>query len=124
VNEIITSNIKPYVKNIDQFHAVAGTATTIATTAEGLKDNEVDKIDGYELYYDKLIKIYNNYLKANSKEISKKYGVHPKRADLITAGTLILKQSFELLEINKLKISSKGLRFGFLIEKAKEIFHT
>lgn len=116
------------LKNIDlstvnKFFADAGTATTIATTANNLKDYEVDKIEGYILNKNTLDDIFEKYSQANSDFIVANYGVHPRRADLITAGTIILKSSFELFDINEVTISSRGLRFGFLIQESKKFFN-
>lgn len=134
-NEInnMTNYIKEYILSeilnsidlsiVNNFYADAGTATTIATTANNLKDYEVDKIDGYILKKSTLDNVFDLYSKSNSMDIVSKYGVHPRRADLISAGTLILKTSFELFDIKEVTISSKGLRFGFLIKNIKELFH-
>lgn len=119
----IESNIKEHISQIDNYFAAAGTATTIATSANGLKDHEVDKIEGYVLDYETLCDVFEKYSKSETVKIIEKYGVHPRRADLITAGTLILRNSFEVLGIKELTVSSKGLRFGFLKQKIQEIIH-
>ncbi len=42
-------------------------------------------------------------------------GLDPKRADIITAGALILRQAFEELELEKMTISNYALREGILV---------
>lgn len=94
--------------------AVAGTATTIATTANGLKDYEVHKIDGYRLSRDKLNEIFDLFSTSSSGFITKKLGVNPGRADLISAGTLILKTIAEKYGFDEFTVSAKGLRYGII----------
>lgn len=123
IANLIKNEIKENINNIEYYYAVAGTATTIATSLNGYKDQEVDKIDGYDLKYNDLLKMFELYSKSKKEDIITKYGVHHRRADLITAGALILKVSFEILNIQELIVSSKGLRYGYLKAKLKEIFH-
>jgi exopolyphosphatase/guanosine-5'-triphosphate,3'-diphosphate pyrophosphatase len=119
ISTLIKQEIQENVHNIKNYYAVAGTATTIATSLNGLKDYEVDKIDGYILNYYDLTKMFELYSKSSKEDIITKYGVHHRRADLITAGALILKVSFEIMNIQELIVSSKGLRYGYLKSKLK-----
>jgi len=49
-----------------------------------------------------------------TEEIVEKYKLHPKRADVIYAGTLILKLALEHLGIEECIVSAHGLRYGIL----------
>lgn len=97
-----------------KIYAVAGTATTIATTIQGFYDYEVSKIDGFELTYSTLQNIYETYLDNSTDDIIHKFKVSPGRAGLIFAGSLILLTIFDILDITKCIISSKGLRYGII----------
>lgn len=97
-----------------KFYAVAGTATTIATTIQGFYDYEVSKIDGFELTYSTLQNVHEKYLVNSTDEIIHKFKVSPGRAGLIFAGSLILLTIFDILDIPKCIISSKGLRYGII----------
>lgn len=101
------------------FYGVAGTATTVATTALGYDDSEVNKVDGYIATIDKIREIFKLYSESTTEEIISKYRVHPRRADLITSGTQILLAIMEYFGIESLKISSKGLRYGVIIDHLK-----
>ena len=109
--------------NIDDFediYAVAGTATTIAKTALNLKDFDIEQIDGYVLKNKILSDVFYKYAVSDTNEIITKYGVHPKRADLITAGALILMMISQKLNKEDIIVSSKGLRYGLLKERIKK----
>jgi exopolyphosphatase/guanosine-5'-triphosphate,3'-diphosphate pyrophosphatase len=108
------NTLQGFPEKIDNVFTVAGTATTIATTANGLKDYEVHKIDGYRLNRDKLNEIFESYSTSGSEFIIDKLGVNPGRADLISAGTLILKTIVENYGFNELTVSAKGLRYGII----------
>ncbi len=97
-----------------QVYAVAGTATTIATTINGFYDYEINKIDGYELSYLSLKQVNELYLKYTVDDIIKKLKVSPGRAELVFAGSLIFLTIFEILSIQKCIISAKGLRYGIM----------
>lgn len=125
ISKIIQDEIISEINDIsiDTYHGVAGTVTTIATSLLNLNDHEVDRIDGFTINKEDLNKLYQKFLNSETEIIINNFGVHPKRADLISAGTLILKVTFDILGIQNMIASSKGLRFGFLMHKLKEFFH-
>ena len=108
------------INDFEDIYAVAGTATTIAATAQELKDFDIEKIDGYVLTSDILSDVFYKYAASETDKIIEKYGVHPKRADLITAGTLILKMISLMLNKKNIIVSAKGLRYGLLKDHIKK----
>lgn len=110
------------IDNTDiNYYGVAGTSTTVALTALGLKDYEVAKADGFILKQSKLNDIVEMYNSSDVDTIINKFGVNPKRADLISAGALILQSIFNHLKIKNCTISSKGLRYGAIYKLISEI---
>lgn len=112
INQEIGNDLE--FNDFEKIYAVAGTATTIATTAQNLKDFDIDMIDGYQLEYMKLLNVFSKYASSDTYVITHEYGVHPKRSDLITAGALILKIISEKLGKNSIIVSAKGLRYGLI----------
>lgn len=106
------SVIKKLMPIYDTVYAVAGTATTIATSYCGLKDNQIREIDNFLLTRKALSDIYQDYLNSTVDDIIINHGVSPGRAKLIFAGTLILKTIFDHLDIQSCVISARGLRYG------------
>lgn len=120
------SYIMESLKKIDttqfkgEFIGVAGTPTTLAAVAQELTQYEKDKVHDFILDYEKVHQIFNNLKNINIEEIKKIPGIHPERADIITAGTLILLCIMQFLNIKKCKVSTRGLRYGILLDLASK----
>ena len=93
--------------------AVAGTPTTLSCIKQDLREYVDSKVEGSELSIGDMIIIEEQLSKMESKEIKKKYGaVVNGREDIIYAGTIILKTIMELLKIDKVIVSGRGIRYG------------
>ena len=68
----------------------------------------------YILKKEELDRIFALFLSSSINELIKKYGIHPKRADVITAGALILKEAMNYLKLDECIVSAHGLRYGIL----------
>jgi exopolyphosphatase / guanosine-5'-triphosphate,3'-diphosphate pyrophosphatase len=101
-------------KNKYKFYAVAGTPTTIAAMALNLKEYDYQAIHGFILKKEELDRIYNIFLSSSINDLIEIYGIHPKRADVITAGALILKEAMNYLKLDECIVSAHGLRYGIL----------
>jgi len=118
-NEAI-NYIKEQLKNfkidseIELIYSVAGTPCSIATALKRIPDYEVDKVDGEKIYIENIQNILNKFKEMNPKEISEKFLINPKRADIIAAGTLILYLILKQYNLNYTIVSSKGLRYGII----------
>ncbi len=98
-----------------KFYAVAGTPTTIAQVALGMKEYDFNKINGYVLDIGTVNTTISKFLDASVEEISDRYYIHPKRADIICAGAFILKFVMEYFKITQVTVSAKGLRYGVIL---------
>ena len=98
----------------DKIYAVAGTPTTIAAIAIGLLDDSHENVHGYILKIDDLKNILNLFIENHVDYLINNLFIHPKRADVITAGTVILIESLKHLKKDTCIVSSKGLRYGVL----------
>jgi exopolyphosphatase/guanosine-5'-triphosphate,3'-diphosphate pyrophosphatase len=95
-------------------YAVAGTPTTLAAIAQGLQEFSRESIHGFVLKTEAVNEILEKLLKSSLEEVLKIPGVHPQRADILPAGTLILKEILEFLKADSCVVSTKGLRYGVL----------
>lgn len=114
-NEYIKSGFNPGVVN--QVTAVAGTATTLASIAANIREFDSKAINGMSLNKDTIDEVFHLLLSITTREIIDKCGVHPKRADVITAGALILKNLTELAGFGTCRVSVQGLRYGLIFNK-------
>ncbi len=92
-------------------YSVGGTATTIATSALDIPDFDDKIVHGSILEPEKLKEICYKYLDSDTQTIIDRYKVHPKRADLIGAGALIMQCISEIVK-SPIIISAHGLRYG------------
>lgn len=97
--------------------AVGGTATTLASVEQGLKEFTAEKIHHFVLKKEAL---RNQLLLYRSKTIGERKkipGLPAARADVILAGGAILYLAMEELHCPSVLISCQGVRYGLLYKK-------
>lgn len=93
-----------------------GTITTLGALSLGLKKYDQSKVHGLVLTKSKIISLLNKLQKMSMAERRNYMKVDPERADIIVAGTIILKQFIEIFGFDDILISDKSLRWGVLEE--------
>lgn len=97
--------------------AIAGTPTTLACMKMNLKEYDEDKIEGSFLHLNEINKLIETLVPLSSKEIKSTYrSIVEGREDLILTGSILLASIMELLGIQKVKVSSKGIRYGAIVK--------
>jgi exopolyphosphatase/guanosine-5'-triphosphate,3'-diphosphate pyrophosphatase len=113
MTEEIVSAIPPGTKTF----AVAGTPTTLACIKKNINIFEEKKIDDSILTIDDVINITKDLSTLNIKETALRYGqVVEGREDVLFAGCLILYRLMKQLGLNEIIVSTKGLRYGSVID--------
>ncbi|MFH1051725.1 MAG: hypothetical protein V1779_12455 [bacterium] len=102
------------VKHFDNVYAVAGTPTTLAGIILNLKEFDRQYIQGFKLNLSDIKKILKSFCKMSIEDIINIYHVNPSRADVITAGTIILVNVLEKIKSDYCIASTKGLRYGMM----------
>jgi exopolyphosphatase/guanosine-5'-triphosphate,3'-diphosphate pyrophosphatase len=100
--------------------AVGGTATTLASVEQGLKEFVPEKIHHFLLKKEALGRQLFLFRSKTSDERKKIPGLPPARADVILAGGAILYLAMEELECPFVLISSHGVRYGLLYKKISD----
>ncbi len=95
-------------------YAVAGTATSLAAIDLNLKMFDRELIHNYILPFHKIDAIASQLLSMPSKNIETEYNIPPKRADVLPAGAMILKEITCAMSRDKVIVSCNGLRYGVL----------
>lgn len=96
--------------------AVAGTATTLASWHLCLKEFDAARIEQVNLTKNHLRIMVEDLKQMTAAEIREQVGIEPKRADVLLAGAMIMWRSMEKLNFHNCKISTRGLRYGALME--------
>jgi exopolyphosphatase/guanosine-5'-triphosphate,3'-diphosphate pyrophosphatase len=91
--------------------AVAGTPTTLAAVSQSI-DFSQSQIEGYSLSLAEISQWEERFLSMTLEEIQGLPGMHEKRADVILAGTLLLRMIGDYLDIQEYVVSTRGVRFG------------
>lgn len=99
------------------FFCVGGTVTTLAAMELGLERYDPAAVDGLEL--DR--KATDRWLsRLRSLPIDQKrtlVHVDPERADVLEAGLMILSVAMEFIQLKRVRISDRGLRFGIALRE-------
>jgi exopolyphosphatase/guanosine-5'-triphosphate,3'-diphosphate pyrophosphatase len=99
-----------------QMLAVAGTATTLASWHLKLKEFDAAEIEKAQLTSADLLRMVKELKRMTVKERCDQTGIDPKRADVLLAGAMIMWRTMEKLDFPVCRISSRGLRYGVLME--------
>jgi len=103
--------------NPEEVIAIAGTPTTLACMVKGLKEFEEAKIDGSILIAVKLQKLISEIKILSSEQIKKDFGnVLSGREDIILGGAIILKKLMKIINVDKVMVSSRGIRYGAIVK--------
>ena len=111
INQLFTASILPFFEARTTLYGVAGTLTTLAQLAQGLREFNALKVHNFPLRYPEVHDLLEKLKESTHEEIIA-LGVPEGRADVITMGTLILHQFMRLLGVGEIRVSIQGLRFG------------
>jgi len=94
---------------------VAGTVVALAQLQLGLSHFDPKALDGAELTRGDIHRLVEELKWRNVAERKTLPGMEPGRADVLLAGALILWRSLEVLGFPSLKVSTRGLRYGVIL---------
>lgn len=100
----------PDGKNLEVI-AVAGTPVALAQIELGIEFDE-EQLHGFELDLKTISKWIEALAELSVEDRLKIKGMPAKRADVLVAGSSILEAALIALEKSKLKVSTKGVRYG------------
>ena len=70
----------------------------------------------FELKRKDLARIHQKLIRLPAKRVQGMPGIDKKRADIITAGSVLMLTLMRLLKINKIFVSDKGIREGMILD--------
>lgn len=116
IRNIFYKTIENIPTGIDTI-AVAGTPTSLAGIKLGLLIYDETKVDNSNLTNNDLDKFIKHFMSMHNKELLKENPVFlAGREDVILAGTIILSELMKSLKIKSLTVSTKGIRYGLVID--------
>ena len=97
---------------------VAGTVTTMAAYIAGLAPYDSAKIHGCELTLQQLDKAVAELAAMTLEQRRNVPTIHPKRADIIVAGAVVVRTIVQHYRASSLLVSDRGVRWGLAHELA------
>jgi exopolyphosphatase/guanosine-5'-triphosphate,3'-diphosphate pyrophosphatase len=95
---------------------VAGTITTLAAVHLGLEHYDRDRVHGSVISSDALALLLTRLASASVDEIRALAGMHPQRADVITAGALIAARVAAATPVTELGVSESDILDGIALD--------
>ncbi|MBC8555263.1 MAG: Ppx/GppA family phosphatase [Candidatus Brocadiales bacterium] len=99
-----------------QMLAVAGTATTLASWHLSLSAFDAAEVEKVQLTSGNVLRMVKDLKRMAVAERRDQVGIEPKRADVLLAGAMIMWRTMEKLNFQTCNISSRGLRYGVLMD--------
>jgi exopolyphosphatase/guanosine-5'-triphosphate,3'-diphosphate pyrophosphatase len=116
----ININISQNVKAM----AIAGTPTTLACIQKGLHVYNEEDVEGSILKQIDVYRLKEELAHLSSKQINAKYQqIVSGREDVLLAGTIILNKLMEILNLTEVIVSTKGIRYGAIVEYMQTNYH-
>lgn len=97
---------------------VAGTVTTLAAMAQQLTHYDPTRVHGMRLTSSDVVRLVDTMAGKAVAERRLLPGLHPKRADVIVAGAIILERVLEYAGWADCVVSDRGIRWGLAAELA------
>jgi exopolyphosphatase/guanosine-5'-triphosphate,3'-diphosphate pyrophosphatase len=98
---------------------VAGTITTIATLDLGLEEEDPDVVHGHRLSAKTVAAWTDRLQRMSVEEIRALRGMHPDRAQVITAGTVVVRETLAHFGLETLEVSEHDIMHGAALAAAE-----
>ncbi len=120
-----TSEMRGYFDRLDQrpreMIALAGTATSLAAIHLGLELYDPEQVHGYTLTGSDVADLLEMLASMPLERRRRVVGLHPERAGVIVAGTLILETVLALAGLDAMVISEHDLLYGILLDTYRDL---
>jgi exopolyphosphatase/guanosine-5'-triphosphate,3'-diphosphate pyrophosphatase len=104
----------------DVLIGIAGTVTTIAAVALGMRDYDASRVQGHVLLRDEVAATVKRFGEVTLAERKKIPGLLEARADVIFAGSLILERVMKHFNVGHVIVSDQGVRWGLVWREIEE----
>lgn len=96
---------------------VAGTATSLAILDQGIKEFNIHAVTNYTLKLDTVYGLLRTLRSMTVEKILNLSHIMEGRADVITAGVLILREVMAHYEFKEMIVSERGVRYGLVLRE-------
>jgi exopolyphosphatase/guanosine-5'-triphosphate,3'-diphosphate pyrophosphatase len=99
--------------------AVGGTAATLGAMQQGLRVLDPERLHGMTLSRSQLYVLLIVLSMLPVRQRKALPGLEPGRADIIVAGAAVLAGVLGALRASEMRISTRGIRYGLLLERPR-----
>ncbi|MEO5770320.1 MAG: Ppx/GppA family phosphatase [Polyangia bacterium] len=100
---------------------VAGTVTSLAAMAMNLASYDSARVHGAVLSMGDIDAQIARLARATQSEREQIAGLDPRRADVILAGALLLREITRRAGLNDVRVSDRGIKWGLFYERAQSV---
>ncbi|MCS6989619.1 MAG: Ppx/GppA family phosphatase [Chloroherpetonaceae bacterium] len=118
--ETFAKEISRFIAGRESVVGVAGTIISLAQRAQGLRAFDDEKLHGYALSHS-IVDSELDFFKSHRIEEIIESGTEPGRADIITAGALILWEFMRVFGAKRITVSAQGLRYGVAARELRRL---
>ena len=115
-------NIFP-LSSITKIIGVAGTLTTLVALDLRIPEFDRHLINGHVLTINAIDRIFQELRPLTLDQLHNYPQIHPSRADILLAGIIILREILRKVNLSKITVSDRGLRYGIVIKTAYALFN-
>lgn len=110
------SRLFPYPQGVPLM-GVAGTVTTLGAIDRDIERFDAEELNGHFLARERVEALAARLLSLPYEAVRQIPQIHEQRADIISAGALILRQALERFGCPGLIVSTRGIRYGLLLRE-------
>jgi exopolyphosphatase / guanosine-5'-triphosphate,3'-diphosphate pyrophosphatase len=107
-------NVEDRKVSVGEIVGVGGTFTTLAAIDLQLTTFDSKRVHNHIMSAEAVSTMTQYLLTSTLEVLLQNPAIHPKRADILPAGAIILEESLAFFGVNSCKASTKGLRYGVL----------
>jgi len=100
---------------------IGGTITSVASIHQNMEGCTINDVHKYILQKDQIFRVLTYLRRMTLEERKNVPGLSPQRADVIVAGVAIFSAIMEILRIQEIVVSTRGLRYGAILKKANSL---
>lgn len=120
ITDQLSAALPPFFEARNRVYGVAGTLTTIAAVLQRLDTFDPEKVHNARLDWQDIDTLLESFRHETVETIMQR-GIPEGRADVITMGTLILRQFMRLLGSDSVQVSIQGLRYGLALRELHQM---
>ena len=116
LNELVLPDFKEF-----KMIGIGGTVTSLSAAKFGLQKYDADVVHKSSLRIAEIKEMLDRFRRMSNNQIAQLMPFDRYRADIITTGTMIVKEILDVYGKEDLIVSDRGLQFGILLQEEKDL---